>query len=298
MILCLGLIMPAFHAAAAEEWSPEVFDYDPPSRLEVHDAPTRAAYHITGTRQEQVVFKDVRGHEVPVLITMPKGREGPFPVVVLVHGFSNNKEGVTHQLGGELTARGFACVAMDMPHHGERPGKPPGNMFGPDNKAAYENVVQAVKDVRQTIDFAETRRDFDTSNGVYLVGYSMGSWIGTLAGAADRRVAAMVLMVGGSAVSGAKPAAKEDEPSRRRRDLVQHYPALRHNLALTRFSPRPVLLMNGEKDLLVPADRAKILFESAREPREQRWYKSGHLLPAAAYRDAVEWLVRQVRRPS
>src|SRR5580765_9123686 len=77
--LTVGLIlMCAPRSSMAEEkWSPDVFDYDPPDRLDVRDAPTRRPYNISGTRQEEVFFKDLRGHDVPVLITMPAERPGP-----------------------------------------------------------------------------------------------------------------------------------------------------------------------------------------------------------------------------
>jgi pimeloyl-ACP methyl ester carboxylesterase len=228
---------------------------------------------------------------------MPAGRQGPFPVVVLVHGFSSNKEEVSRQLAHALTRVGFACIAMDMPGHGERPGKPR-NMFGPDRQAAYENVVHAVKDVRQTMDLAETRRDLDTSSGIFLAGYSMGSWIGTLAGAADRRVKAMVLMVAGSAATAAKELEEEGPGIKERLDLVHHFAVLRHNLAIAKFAPRPVLMLNGKKDPMVPPERTKVLFEAAGNPKEQRWYDSGHLLPFEAHRDAAAWLAKQVKHAS
>lgn len=292
--LSLGFFMFHLHAAGGADWSPTVFDYDPPDRLEVHDAPTRKPYNLSGTRQVELVFKDVKGKEVPVLLTMPQGRDGPFPLVVLVHGFTSNKEEVSHQLARVLNQRGFACLALDMPGHGERPGQP-SDMFGPNHKEAYENVVEAVKDVRQAIDLAETRKELDTSQGVFLVGYSMGSWIGTLAGAADRRVSAMVLMVAGSATMVNKETKDEAPALKDRLELVHRFAVLRHNAALPRFAPRPVLMMNGKRDILVPADRAKLLFESAGKPKEQRWYDSGHLLPAEAYKDAAEWLTKQIK---
>jgi uncharacterized protein len=292
--LSLGFFMCCTQTVRGEEWSPTVFDYDPPDRLDLHEAPTRKPYNLSGTRQEELVFKDVRGKDVPVLMTMPQNREGPFPLVVLVHGFTSNKEEVSHQLARVLTQRGFACLAIDMPAHGERPGLPR-DMFGPDRKGAYDNVIEAVMDVRQAIDLAETRKEFDTSSGVYLVGYSMGSWIGTLAGAADRRVKAMVLMVAGSATTASKEVKDEGPGLKDRLELVHHYAVLRHNAALPKFAPRPVLMMNGKRDVLVPADRAKTLFESAGEPKEMRWYDSGHLLPPEAYRDAADWLAKQIK---
>ena len=40
-------------------------------------------------------FKNIHGHDVPVLITTPAG-EGPFRTVLLLHGFGGNKEEGDH----------------------------------------------------------------------------------------------------------------------------------------------------------------------------------------------------------
>ena len=57
---------------------------------------------------------------------------------------------------------------------------------------------QAIVDVRLCMDVAESRPELDTSHGVILVGYSMGSVFDAVAGPADPRVKAMCLMVGGT----------------------------------------------------------------------------------------------------
>ena len=189
----------AWGAEATAEFSPEVFDYTPPERLEVREQSIRRPYALSGTRQEEIVFKDVRGQDVPVLITMPAEGSGPFPLVVLVHGYTSNKEEVTRQLGRVLTQRGMACIAMDLPHHGERPGKPNDMFPVRDHKQTYKNMLEAVIDVRQTIDFAEsTPRVEDLGRrgpGRVLAGL-MGR---ELTAAADRRIGTLALMVGGSA---------------------------------------------------------------------------------------------------
>ena len=32
------------------------------------------------------------------------------------------------------------------------------------------------------------------------------------------------------------------------------------------------------------------LYEAAAEPKQLKWYESGHLLPAEAYEEAAEWV--------
>jgi pimeloyl-ACP methyl ester carboxylesterase len=305
--LCLVSVS---QAQSVEDWSPDPFDYNRPERLDVREV--IGGLQMSGLRQQQFVFKSTNGEDVPVLLTLPPVGDGPFPVVLLLHGFSSSKEGVTRQLARPLAVKGFACIAPDLPRHGARPGPPTAMLPADQPEEAYRNVVQAVVDTRLVIDLAETRRELATEGGVGLIGYSMGSWVGTLAGAADRRIKALVLMVPGSAVltdtdppvrsarggetrpEDARQAGGEGIPERL--DLVEQYPVLRHNAALPNFAPRPVLLQNGKRDVLVPFDRARALFEAAKGPKESRWYDSGHILPVQAYQQAADWLVRNMVR--
>ncbi|HEX8914208.1 MAG TPA: alpha/beta hydrolase, partial [Humisphaera sp.] len=141
---------------------------------------------------------------------------------------------------------------------------------------------RAVNDVRQTIDLATQRPELDTRNGVSLVGYSVGSWVNSVAGAADPRVRAMVLMVGGAldlpAIAQAIPQVAATDP----------------RLALPHFGGRPVLMLNGRQDTTVPPDWARRLFAAAAEPKEQVWYDCGHLLCAEGYERAARWLEERV----
>ena len=63
-------------------------------------------------------------------------------------------------------------------------------------------------------------------------------------------------------------------------------------LAIPNFIGRPLLMLNASFDSTVTPDMGKRLFNAAAEPKEQRWYDSGHRLPAEAYEDAAEWVKR------
>lgn len=136
----------------------------------------------------------------------------------------------------------------------------------------------AVIDAHELIDFAQTRADLDTKHGVALAGYSLGSWISSLAGPSDPRVKEMVLMVGG---------AREIPPAVLK---IPQAAALDPRLALAHFAGRPLLFLNGKDDNIVKKEMADRLFAAAPDPKKQTWYDSGHLLPAQAYDDAAQWL--------
>jgi dienelactone hydrolase len=223
-------------------------------------------------------FRDAEGDVVPAVLCTPRGKKGPFPVVVAVHGLSSNKAQVCAQIAPSLAKRGFAVLSADMPRHGERPGDPRTALDRSDPLRAFALFRQAVVDVRQLIDLAESRPELDTGGGVVLAGYSMGSWINGVAGAADPRVKAMVLMVGGA--SELPPLAL----------LVPQIAATDPRLAIAHFAGRPLLMLGGKRDYVVTPDMVKRLYAAAAEPKELRWYDSGHLLNEEAYDEAAEWV--------
>ena len=221
-------------------------------------------------------FKDNVGEVVTALLCTPKGKSGPFPLVVAVHGLTSNKAQVCGQVAPTLAKLGFAVLAPDMPLHGERPGNPHEIFNQKDLLGTARRYRQAVMNVRQCIDVAEARPELDLSRGVILAGYSMGSWINSVVGPADPRVAAAVLMVGGA--RDLHPAAM----------LVPQIAACDPRLAMANFG-RPLLMLNAKRDPTVTPEMGRRLFAAASEPKEQRWYDCGHRLTEDAYEDAAAW---------
>src|SRR5258706_15885015 len=125
---------------------------------------------------------------------------------------------------------------MDLPLHGERPGDPRQLTNLANMPTAMSRCRQAVIDLRQTIDVAETRADLDAKSGVFLAGYSLGALIDSVAGPADPRVKAMLLMVGG---------APEFPPAL---SLIPELACLNPGLAIPHFVGRPLLMLNGNAD--------------------------------------------------
>ena len=226
-------------------------------------------------------FKDADGDIVTALLCTPAGKPGPFPLAIAVHGLNSNKAQVCGQVAPALAKKGFAVLAPDMPVHGERPGSPWELQQNKDWLRAIQLHHRAIIDIRQCIDIAEKRPELDVSKGVVLAGYSMGSWLDSIVGPVDERVRAMVLMVGGA------------------HDLTRAAPLLRTLpqiaaanplVALPQFAGRPLLMLNARQDPIVTPDMAERLYDAAAEPKSQKWYDSGHLLPERAYSDAADWI--------
>jgi len=289
---------------ASQSWTAKRFSYDRPAHIAVEqttpvvdnfgflrrppvadpaapdpvETPAATPKTLDGMDFVHLRFKDYCGRIVPALLCLPKGKEGPFPVVVAVHGLGSNKAQVCGQVGPSLTKHGFAILAADMPFHGERPGEPRDILSGIQADPSHTVYAEAVIDVRELIDVAEQLPNLDTRHGVTLVGYSLGSWISAIAGPADSRVSALVLMVGGALdipdAALALPDVAATDP----------------RLAITHFAGKPILMLNGKNDRTVPPETANRLWTAAPDPKEQRWYDSGHLLPKQAYEDAAVWI--------
>jgi dienelactone hydrolase len=296
----------AGNTAVSNRWDSTWFDYERPDRLIVEEStPTAAQVDYTRRPPQRDVsadekltasakparpravgpldvvhlrFRDAGGDVVPALLCTPRGKQGPFPVVIAVHGLTSNKAQVCAQIAPALAERGFAVLSADMPRHGERPGDPRSVLDRSNPFEAFALFHQAVVDVRQLIDLAESRPELDTRDGVVLAGYSMGSWVNSVAGPADPRVRAMVLMVGG---------ATEMPPAAR---LVPQIAATDPRLAIAHFAGKPLLMLGGKRDYVVTPDMVKRLYAAAGEPKELVWYDSGHLLTEEAYEKAAEWV--------
>lgn len=317
LLLPMAILLPAALAAEsprsqpANGWDASLFNSDRPTTLVVQESTPRddqVAFLLrprqlpanpplpkaTGPASPRVVgpvniihlqFQDATGDIVPALLCTPKDLKGPYPLVIAIHGFLSNKSQVCYQVAPALAKRGYAILAPDMPCHGERPGSPTQFLDVNDFGRSYPNLRRAVVGVRQLIDLADARPDIKHHAGVTILGYSMGSWISAIVGPSDPRIKTMILMVGGI------PEIPPEKVTHPRASAVDP------RLAIAHFAGRPILLLNGKKDNLVPPDWADRLFAACPEPKKQTWYDSGHFLPAKAYEDAATWLAERPRIP-
>jgi len=205
-------------------------------------------------------------------------RKPPFPLVIALHGIYCDKAQVIGQFGPALVKQGFAVMAPDLPCHGERPGEVLA-LFDPRHPQIATDIQRrSVIDVRQCIDLAEERHDqLDLSRGVYVVGFSLGTWVACFTAGSDERVTAMSLCLAGA-------------PTRDAIAVAPQFTGFDTAAAIARFHG-PVLMLNAEHDVLIPRAWTERLFNAANEPKTQKWFDSGHdNLPRAAIEQAVGFL--------
>ncbi len=144
-----------------------------------------------GAKRQKIVFRGAQGFLVPGYLEFPLKGERPYPLVLLLHGWSGSKEDWykdDNYISGGVMRRalleaGYATLMLDAATHGERSNEIDYQHVNPfeDPKASsrrnyftYAEIsIQTVKDYRRAIDFVFERGEVAT-NRIGLVGYSMG----------------------------------------------------------------------------------------------------------------------------
>jgi uncharacterized protein len=219
-----------------------------------------------------------RGEAIPAILILPAGA-GRHPAALLLHGYSSRKEHMADGVGGALLRHGIGSLALDLPLHGTR-ADPVQAQAARNPLAAMRLWKQALREAALGLGYLAARPELDRGC-LAVAGYSMGSFLAVMLAAEQPSVRAVILAAGGDLPSGSPltlVARTVADPLR----------------AVRRLSGRPLLMVHGRNDRTVRPEQAERLFAAAREPKELRWWASGHILPPPAVEDAAAWLAEQL----
>jgi uncharacterized protein len=221
----------------------------------------------------------VHGTErVPAAFLLPRGASSA-PAVLLLHGFSSNKERMTQSVGRALQQRGIASLALDLPFHGERDGGRDAIPYR--NPLALVSAwTAAVREARAAIEWLAGQPEVDAAR-IGVIGYSLGGFLALMTAAEEPLVRVVTLAAAG------------DLP-----DTTPYVALVRRAVdplrAARKLNGRPLLLVNGRRDTTTRPAQAERLFAYAEEPKELRWYEGGHWPPPAAIEGAAAWTAEQL----
>jgi dienelactone hydrolase len=234
-------------------------------------------------KAERFSFASEAGERVIGLFFKSVRAKGRQPAVIILHGTGAKKEDQLALLR-TLAERGFAAIAIDARHHGERARTGAGVQEYLDELLktyrtgkGHPYLYDTVWDTMRLVDYLETRQDVDPSR-IGLMGISKGGTETYLTAAVDPRIAVAVPIIGAqsfrwalehdawrprvatfqSAVDGA---ARDSGVSRVDAALVRKFydrvvpgiygefdgPAM-----LSLIAPRPLLIINGDSDARTP----------------------------------------------
>lgn len=296
LLLCLALLLPCGCSRGqvevpntpapkvADEWTRRaaLYDFERTRPLNVEWGADR---DDLAARTRTLKYTGSRGATVPAYYIAPQGANAgrKLPALVLLHGKDGRIEDMV-PFAYLLAARGYASIIPEVVGHGERSTGVP--LFNADPLKMREGFIESVGDIRRSIDVLGTLPEVD-SNRVGLLGISMGAILGTLTTALDDRLRTAVLIVGGGdwQTIFAQSQERFARSMRARGPLPPEAVAIADDFDPKNFaghiSPRPLLMISGKRDSIIPPDSAKILFAAAGEPKKQVWIDSGHFIPPA-----------------
>lgn len=202
--------------------------------------------------------------------------------VLLAHGTGGDRSSLLPE--ARLLARhGFGVLLFDFPGHGESEGS---IHWGGDERTA----------LRAALDFVAARSDVD-AHRIGALGFSMGGLVVAQVAADERRIGALALLGAPSDIE------QQTRHEYRKWGPLTVAPALlalrRHGVdfahapvdVIARVSPRPLLLVTGERDEVVLPAMAHALYAAARAPKQMLTVQGvGH----GGYTERQDFAVRLV----
>ena len=232
-----------------------------------------------------LVLQSSTGSVVRAMVRVPRGAVAPYPAVVLVDGMEIGRR-VAALKGLDAIARYAVIVSPDYPIQVDRRSLEGFGLLaaGPRlRSAAFDLVAQ----ISLQVDYLVSRRDVARAR-IFLVGSSFGAPAVVIAGGVDRRPAAVIALYSGGDVGslfshvlrqGGREALPPWQAAVVGRGLALLLTPLEPTRYVARIAPRPVLMVNGAGDSLIPRANADALFGAAREPKEILWMRSEHVQP-------------------
>ena len=222
------------------------------------------------------------------------------PLAILVHGLGDRSVIPLKILARSLLRRGIACFIPYLVLHSSR--MPPSGPSRLSTDEWFENYRISVTDVRQVIDWAETRAEIDKAE-IGIVGISFGGFISAIAMGIDRRIRAGVLIASGGNLEKIAFMSKTLPKRWGFRDTEAKFTAQQHRYyqflsevaerGLEKVKPpargflidamtyahllrnRPLLLINARWDEVIPKEATLDFWEACGKPPIS-WFPGGH----------------------
>ncbi len=205
----------------------------------------------------------------------------PGPTLVICHGFTGSKEGsgrvleMAEYLAGCLK---LDCLAFDFAGHGKSQGK-----------IEDMSLSGQIQDLQSVVDWClETKK-----TPVLTLGRSFGGCTVICQAALDPAVQAVCSWAAPAdpysllqgfvleyAETGLITLGSQEGQIQLKEDFFPDLAGFDIPDSAARISPRPVLLIHGQEDEVVPVHEARRIYEQAREPKEL------HIIPGADHRFA------------
>jgi dienelactone hydrolase len=291
VVICLGVAPMTKAEDKNFDNLKRMYDYDRNQPLDVQE---KVLHERDGVKVYDLSYASPKGGRVTAYLVTPEGK-GPFAGLVFGHWGPGNRTEFLPE--ATLYARaGAVSLLIDYPWVRPAPWRKT-LKEADDPEADHQAFVQAVIDLRRGIDLLSGRPDVDPKRIAY-VGHSFGAQWGAILSAVDDRLKGVVLM-GGIPDQAAiyrdnnDPAVVEYRKSTPK-EKQEAYLKSSERTAAVRYVPQakcPILFQFARYERYFDKAAMDRYAEAARQPKEVKWYDTGHELnDVQALFDRSAWL--------
>jgi hypothetical protein len=258
-----------------------VYDPSAPLAMETKEIAVR-----DGIRVSSLSFTSPRGGKADGMLVAPVQTEGKTGAIIWMHS-----GGMDNNLPDAMLMARAGAVSLIL------------NPTGASSMKAEDwrdEMVRSILNIRRAADVLTAREDVDPKRLAYA-GHSYGAMMGAVA-VADKRFKAAVFEVGLLGMSIHIRTSPHPWPSSVRKELgdkLEAFLKLIEPLDAThyigRLSPTALLFQSARLDIGVPERDAVDFYAAASEPKQLRWYDTGHdILDIQAIADRARFLADQL----
>ena len=222
---------------------------------------------------------------VPLRIFVPVNPGKPVPVVLILHYWGAADLKNERALAQELNRSNVGAAIMTLPYHLTRTpsGRRSGEMaIEPDPRRMVLTMSQAVLDARRSIDFLETRQEFDPTR-IGIAGTSLGALVAELTYGVDERISQASFVLGGADLArivwtSSLLVRQRDALIRRgftEENLRESIQAIEPLKYLTSRMATPALVIGGQYDTVIQLQSTQELIACLSSPKVI-WLDTGH----------------------
>jgi predicted esterase len=245
-----------------------LFAYDSESSVKI---PETSVEQEDGYTLHVISYPSPKEGEVPAYLVVP-ATEGPFAGIILMHGSSGSREDLL-PFARDLAETGAVVLTISAPSARPEPNSREWITFTLQDR---EDQIQLMLDLRRGVDLLTQHEKVDPAR----IGY--GFMVGD--GGLVNHFTDGDTPIGGFETIG--PAARE-------RWLKAMEP-IEPIYFVSHASPSALFFQNAQHDMSVSEEDALAYQTAGSEPKQVKWYNSGHGLPPQAFVDMVNWLGEQI----
>lgn len=266
-----------------------LFDYEAASAVEITET---SVQQEDGYTVHDISYPSPKTGDVPAYLVVPDG-PGPFAGIILMHGSSGSRESML-PLAEDLVHTGAVVLTVSAPS-----ARIPGRDWITFTPLDRDEQIQLMIDLRRGVDLLTQYEKVEPSRLGYI-GYSYGAAMGGLLAGIEPRIKAYGFMVGDGGLvnhftdDGEPTGGFETINAAARESWLEAMEPIEPIHYVGHATASALFFQNAREDRSVSEEDALAYQAAGSEPKEVKWYDSGHGLPTEAFVDMVEWLAEQI----